>query len=180
MYIQIEATPNDNALKFLVEDLYHETEITSSNIPDDAPEFVKKIFEMSEIEKIFITADFITIIKREKDLWEPLKPIIFQILLEAKMNPANKPARSEEVIDYSNLDEISKQIIELLDERIKPAVNMDGGDISFVKFDLESGIVYVKLKGSCSGCPSSKITLQSGIKRTLQHYIPEVSDVAEA
>ena len=77
-------------------------------------------------------------------------------------------------------DEISKQIIELLDERIKPAVNMDGGDISFVKFDLESGIVYVKLKGSCSGCPSSKITLQSGIKRTLQHYIPEVSDVAEA
>ena len=65
----------------------------------------------------------------------------------------------------------------MLEERIKPAVNSDGGDISFERFDEETGVVFVKLKGSCSGCPSSTITLQNGIKRTLQHYIPEVSDV---
>jgi Fe-S cluster biogenesis protein NfuA len=179
MYIQIEETPNHNALKFLIDGLCKKGLILDYEKDDteEKPEFITKIFNIEGIVRVFLTDEFITITKLEKDDFETIKPSVFQILFEAKLN--NETVSTEETLtDFANLDEISKQIVELLDERIKPAVAMDGGDISFVKFDSETGVVYVKLKGSCSGCPSSTITLQQGIKRTLQHYIPEVYDVA--
>jgi Fe-S cluster biogenesis protein NfuA len=177
MYIQIEETPNHNALKFLIEGLCKKGSILDFEKDDteEKPKFVQKIFEIEGVIRVFITEEFITITKKEEEDFETLKPSIFEALFEAQMN---KEEVGQKEIDLSTLDEISKQIVEILDERIKPAVAMDGGDISFVKFEAETGVVYVKMKGSCSGCPSSTITLQQGIKRTLQHYIPEVYDVA--
>ena len=179
MYIQIEETPNHNALKFMVDGLCKVGKVFDYERLDtsEKPNFITKLFEIPSIVRIFITNEFITITKTEEEDFDLIKPEIFQILFEAKINTKESDFE-EEAQDFSSLDEISKQIIEILDERIKPAVAMDGGDISFVSFNKETGIVYVKMKGSCSGCPSSTITLQQGIKRTLQHYIPEVYDVA--
>ena len=179
MYIQIEETPNHNALKFMVDGLCLPGKIFDYEKSDtsEKPSFVNKIFELQEVVRVFVTHEFITITKTEDSSFELLKPEIFQTLFEAKINKDDHILENNN-IDNSNLDEISKQIIEILDERIKPAVAMDGGDVSFVSFDQKTKIVYVKMKGSCSGCPSAEVTLQQGIKRTLQHYVPEVYDVA--
>jgi Fe-S cluster biogenesis protein NfuA len=178
MYIQTENTPNEMAVKFIIDGMCAKDEILefekeSQNIPI----FVSKMFEIEGIERVFITFEFITVTKNQEEEWHILKPQILEILFEAKLNGEAAASQNEEA-DLSNLDDISKEIIELIEERVKPAVAMDGGDITFVKFDKETGIVSLKLKGSCAGCPSSSITLQSGIKRMLQHYIPEVYDVA--
>lgn len=180
MYIQIEQTPNENALKFLVEGLCDTGFIFDFEKEDlqEKPIFVSRLFEIEGILRVFITSEFVTITKQGDLEFEVLKPSIFQTLLEAKLNQSVISGQENQKIDLSNLDEISKQIVEILEERVNPAVAMDGGEISFVRFEPETGIVYLKLKGSCSGCPSSTITLQQGIKRTLQHYIPEVYDVA--
>lgn len=177
MYIQTEYTPNHNALKFLIEGFCEKADIFDFNKSSkEVPNFAKKMLEVEGVTDVFITHDFITVTKEEKASFDFINPFIFQILLEAKTN-SDFAAKAENE-ELGELCEISKQIIEILEERVKPAVAMDGGDISFVRFDAESGIVYLKLKGSCSGCPSSAITLQQGIKRTLQHYVPEVYDVA--
>jgi Fe-S cluster biogenesis protein NfuA len=179
MYIQIEQTPNHNALKFLIDGLCKKGSILDyeKEDTDEKAKFVQKLFEIGNIVRVFVTDEFVTITKSENEDFETIKPAIFEALFEAKINK-EEATETEAQVDLSNLDEISKQIVEILEERIRPAVAMDGGDISFVKFEQETGIVYLKLKGSCSGCPSSTITLQQGIKRTLQHYIPEVYDVA--
>lgn len=179
MYIQVEQTPNENALKFLVPNLCNQGLIFDYEREDDEEKtgFVKKLFEEESIVRIFVTSDFVTVTKKAEESFENLKPFIFQTLFEATLNP-KLTQKIEEVAEEGELCEVSKQIIEILEERIKPAVAMDGGDVSFVKFEAETGIVYLKLKGSCSGCPSAEVTLQHGIKRTLQHYVPEVYDVA--
>ena len=178
MYIQTEYTPNQNALKFLIEGFCQRADIFDFNkSSQDAPNFAKKMLEVEGVVNVFVTHEFITITKSEEATFDFINPFIFQILLEAKAN-SDFATKMEEEEEVGELCEISKQIIEILEDRVKPAVAMDGGDISFVRFDPESGIVYLKLKGSCSGCPSSAITLQQGIKRTLQHYVPEVYEVA--
>lgn len=178
MYIQTEYTPNHNALKFLVEGFATKGEVfefvkTQENLPD----FISKIFTVEGVAGVFASSEFITITKEENADFENINPFIFQILLEAKTNSEILTSGNTEEIQ-EELCEISKQIIEIIDTRIKPAVAMDGGDVSFVKFEPETGIVYLKLKGSCSNCPSAQVTLSQGIKRTLQHYVPEVYDVA--
>jgi NFU1 iron-sulfur cluster scaffold homolog, mitochondrial len=179
MYIQIEQTPNHNAIKFMVNGLCKQGNLFDYEKLDTStkPSFVNQLFEIPSIVRVFVTSDFVTITKTEDENFDIIKPDIFQILFEAKINSDTEP----EIVNqesHEDLDEISKQIIEILEDRIKPAVAMDGGDISFVSFDSKTGIVYVKMKGSCSGCPSAAVTLQQGIKRTLQHYIPEVFEVA--
>ena len=177
MYIQTEYTPNHNALKFLIEGFCSRADIFDFNkSSENAPAFAKKMLEVEGVTDVFVTHEFITITKAEEATFDFINPFIFQILLEAKANSDFATKTEEE--EQGELCEISKQIIEILEDRVKPAVAMDGGDISFVRFDAESGIVYLKLKGSCSGCPSSAVTLQQGIKRTLQHYVPEVYEVA--
>jgi Fe-S cluster biogenesis protein NfuA len=177
MYIQIEQTPNHNALKFLIDGLCKKGSILDYEKEDteEKPKFVQKIFEIGNVIRVFVTDEFVTVTKTEEEDFETIKPAIFEALFEAKINKEEAVEDANQT-DLSNLDEVSKQIVEILEERVRPAVAMDGGDISFVRF--ENGIVYLKLKGSCSGCPSSTITLQQGIKRTLQHYVPEVYDVA--
>lgn len=178
MYIQTQNTPNPNAVKFLIEGMCADNQVLDFEDTGLAlPFFVKKIFEIGGIERVCVTYDFVTVTKKEEELWDNLRPQVLEVFFEAKLNGETIAGNAKE-LDLTELDDISKEIVELIEERVKPAVAMDGGDISFVKFDKETGIVYLKLKGSCSGCPSSSLTLQSGIKRMLQHYVPEVYDVA--
>ena len=184
MFIQTETTPNPATLKFLP----GRTIISSGGIEFktkmDAEQnnLAKKLFVNENVTGVFIGKDFLTVTKNEGVDWESLKPSILSIILdffsegnevESKTNEDNK---TEESINYSEKDqEIVNKIMELLNERIKPAVAQDGGDISFVR--LEEGVVFLELRGACSGCPSSTITLKSGIENMLKYYIPEVVSV---
>ena len=176
MYIQTEKTPNHNAVKFIA-DYLCETGRTFDYERDDAeekPSFVKKLFEIPTVVRVFVTSEFVTVTKTEDEDFEIIKPEIFEVLFEARLSKERFIENTS--VGYSQLDQTSEEIVTLLDERVKPAVAMDGGDIRFVSFDRETGIVYLKLEGI--GCPSSSITTLQGIKRMLQHYIPEVWDVA--
>ena len=137
------------------------------------------LFEDENVDGVFIGKDFITITKSDQVNWESLKPSILSKIHDflssgKKVEVSNTKKKIKE--NYNKKDqEIVKQINELLEQRIKPAVAQDGGDISFVKFD--NGIVYLELRGACSGCPSSTITLKSGIENMLKYYIPEIVSV---
>ena len=137
------------------------------------------LFEDENVDGVFIGKDFITITKSEQVNWESLKPSILSKIHDflssgKKVEGQNNKKKIKENYNKKDL-EIVKQINDLLDERIKPAVAQDGGDISFVKID--DGIVYLELRGACSGCPSSTITLKSGIENMLKYYIPEIVSV---
>ena len=137
------------------------------------------LFEDENVDGVFIGKDFITITKSDQVNWESLKPSILSKIHDflssgKKVEGQNNKKKIKENYNKKDL-EIVKQINDLLDERIKPAVAQDGGDISFVKFD--NGIVYLELRGACAGCPSSTITLKSGIENMLKYYIPEIVSV---
>lgn len=135
-----------------------------------------KIFEIEGIKGVFFGADFITVSKNEALQWTILKPAILGAIMDHFVS--HKPLfynQGETVSPQEDDDPIVFQIKELLDTRIRPAVAMDGGDIVFDSF--EDGILYVRMQGSCSGCPSSSDTLKSGIENMLRHYVPEVLEV---
>lgn len=184
MFIQTESTPNPNSLKFLVSGKTAANETIQYTSSESSPKFIENIFKLGRIESVYVTSSFITVTKNSSEEWDYLKVQILEILFEDELNvnesssseDAQRPVVTDE-IPYEDLDEISKEIFNLIEERVTPAVAMDGGEISFIKFDKESGVVYLKLKGSCQGCPSSSITLQNGIKNMLMHYVPEVKEV---
>ena len=183
MFIQTLDTPNPNSMKFVFEDPAYNNDSTATyTMENTTTQFAKDIFETHGVSGLYITKDFITITKIESENWDIIKPQILHVLLEYLVQ--SKPlldtvgGSTENRTDLSNLSEIDKQIVDLIEERVRPAVAMDGGDIEFVKYDQESGIVYLRMHGACSGCPSSSATLQNGVKRMLQHYIPEIYDVA--
>ena len=137
------------------------------------------LFEDENVDGVFIGKDFITITKSDQVNWESLKPSVLSKIHDflssgKKVEGQNNKKTIKENYNKKDL-EIVKQINDLLEERIKPAVAQDGGDISFVKFD--NGIVYLELRGACAGCPSSTITLKSGIENMLKYYIPEIVSV---
>lgn len=177
MYIKTEPTPNHNAVKFIVDDLCERGRIFDYERDDteEKPSFVKKLFEIPTVVRVFVTSEFVTVTKTEGENFEIIRPEICEILFEAGLSEERFTDHTS--VGYSQLDEISKEIVALLDERVKPALAMDAVYIRFLSFDRDTGIVYLKLKGSFSGDPSSSVTLQQGIKRMLQHYIPEVYDV---
>ncbi|NDB81961.1 MAG: NifU family protein [Alphaproteobacteria bacterium] len=181
MFIQTEATPNPDALKFLPG-----LEVATDPIHFGSKEesfgciLVNILFDTKGVEAVFFGQDFITITKSPEIKWEILKPFILSSIIDhfssglaanAGMQ-AKKPS-----IELSDLSEIEKQIIDIIETRVRPSVAMDGGDITYCGF--KEGIVYLELKGSCSGCPSASITLKSGIESMLQYYIPEVKAVEE-
>ena len=138
----------------------------------------QRLFEIDGVEGVFLGADFITITKAADKEWFLLKPSILGVIMEHFT--ANRPVLLEDAGDghaEGNEDdgEIVSQIKELLDTRVRPAVAQDGGDITFHGF--EEGVVYLAMKGACSGCPSSTATLKAGIENMLRHYIPEVTEV---
>ena len=176
MFVQTETTPNPNSLKFLPGKTVSNGgsfEITKKD--DVKNELVRNLMSVNGVEGIFLSKDFISINKYDEISWDEIKHIAISLI-----NDFYSTGR-DFVIDKSpfeideNLGEIEKKIIKILDQKIRPAVAKDGGDIKFKEF--KDGVVKVKLQGSCSGCPSSTMTLKQGVQNLLCHYLPEVKEV---
>ena len=178
MYIQTETTPNPNSLKFIpgkTVSNFGSFEVTKKDNVSNI--LIRNLLSISGIEGIFLAKDFISINKDEKTSWEDIKHIAISLINEHYVSGKEtviEKSLNEAKLD-ENLPEIEKQIIELLNTKVKPAVERDGGDIKFKEF--KDGIVKVQLQGSCSGCPSSTMTLKQGVQNLLCHYLPEVKEV---
>ena len=181
MFIQVESTPNPLTLKFLpgrtvTKDgtIFYQNESEVSNSP-----FAKRMFTVDGVNSVFFGSDFITITKEEDLDWQVLKPMVLGAITDHYNSGEETVIETPDLKKSEELNEndsdIVKQIKELLDSRVRPAVAMDGGDIVYKKF--EKGIVYLHMQGACSGCPSSTATLKSGIENMLKHYIPEVKEI---
>ena len=184
MFIQTEETPNPSTLKFLPGKTLLEKGTLEFKSPEEATNnsLASKLFTDENVKGVFIGKDFLTVTKSESVEWEILTPSLLSSILdyfssggEIKITEL-ETNQEKKKIKYTKKDqEIVNKINELLEERIKPAVAQDGGDINFVK--LQKGIVFLELRGACSGCPSSTITLKSGIENMLKYYIPEIQSV---
>ena len=180
MYVQTEETPNPNTLKFLPGKTVSEVgSIEFTAVKQTENRLIKDILSMKEVNMVFLDSDFITVKKTDQILWEEIKPKIISLIneyyLENKDSILDKNYLKQKTSDEEPSDEVVKKIINVLDEKIKPAVARDGGNIKFKSF--ENGLVTVELQGSCSGCPSSMATLKQGVQNLLCHYVPEVKRV---
>ena len=182
MFIQTEATPNPNTLKFLPgQDVLGDKTafFTSKENAAESP-LALALFELPDIRAIFYGSDFITVTKTEASSWEVLKAQILTTLMEHYQsgNPLLVEVKAKETVTKAydaEEQEIVDQIKELLETRVRPAVAQDGGDIIFHSYG--EGIVKLEMHGACAGCPSSTATLKSGIENMLKHYVPEVVSV---
>lgn len=174
MFIQTEATPNPLTLKFVpgVDVLGSGTAFYTSEADAKNSPLALALFRMDGVSAVFLGGDFITVTRGVDFTWETLKPMLLTAIMDHFVS--GKPVVSEAAAadDTSADSDIVKQIRELIDTRVRPAVAQDGGDIIFRGF--ADGIVQLELHGSCSGCPSSTITLKNGIETMLKHYVPEV------
>ena len=180
MYVQTEETPNPNTLKFLPGKTVSEVgSIEFTAVKQTENRLIKDILSMKEVNMVFLGSDFITVKKTDQILWEEIKPKIISLIneyyLENKDSILDKNYLKQKTSDEEPSDEVVKKIINVLDEKIRPAVARDGGDIKFKSFD--NGLVTVELQGSCSGCPSSIMTLKQGVQNLLCHYVSEVKRV---
>ncbi len=180
MFIQTEQTPNPATLKFLpgqpvlpgaTADYKSAEETAKAPLP-------QRLFKVPGVNRVFLGDDFISISKADDTDWSMLKPLILGVLMEhlstGQPIVLERESQSAHTINEDD-DEIVMQIKELIHERVRPSVMMDGGDIVFDRF--EDGIVFLRMQGACSGCPSSTATLKMGIENMLRHYIPEVEEV---
>jgi Fe-S cluster biogenesis protein NfuA len=181
MFIQTESTPNPATLKFLPGQAVLDAgtaDFPSAEAADKSP-LARRIFAVDGITGVFLGNDFVTVTKRDDVLWEHVKPAILGAIMEHFQSGApaieGEGAGSGHVAHDGPDGDIVRQIKELLDSRVRPAVAQDGGDITFHGFDR--GVVYLHMKGACAGCPSSTLTLKMGIENLLRHYIPEVTEV---
>lgn len=183
MFIETESTPNPLSLKFIPGISLVETPMDFPNAAAaKASPLATRLFEITGVDGVFIGHDFMTVTKSEAVDWYTLKPILLGIMMEFFVNkkplvgecPSSTPVVDAELIEGDDKEAI-KQILILLDEKIRPAVAQDGGDIVLEKFI--DGVVYLRLKGSCSGCPSSTFTLKNGIENMLRYYLPDVKEV---
>ena len=176
MFVQTETTPNPNSLKFLPGKNVSNCgsiEITRNDKIDN--ELINNLLSINGIEGIFLGKDFISINKFDNVPWEEVKHIIISFINDYYSSGKESVLEKNLQENEKNLEEIEKQIVKILDQKIRPAVARDGGDIKFREF--KNGIVKVQLQGSCSGCPSSTMTLKQGVQNLLCHYIPEVKGV---
>jgi len=180
MYVQTEETPNPNTLKFLPGKTVSEVgSIDFTAMKQTENRLIKDILSMKEVNMVFLDSDFITVKKTDQILWEEIKPKIISLIneyyLENKDSILDKNYLKQKTSDEEPTDEVVKKIINVLAEKVRPAVAKDGGDIKFKSF--ENGLVTVELQGSCSGCPSSTATLKQGVQNLLCHYVSEVKRV---
>ena len=176
MFVQTEVTPNPNSLKFLPGKKVSNSgpyEITQKD--DIQNELVRNILSVNGVEGVFLGIDFISINKEESIKWDDIKHIVISLINDFYEDGKEYVIDENLKEENSNLDEIEQKIVKILDEKIRPAVARDGGDIKFKEF--KDGIVKVQLQGSCSGCPSSTMTLKQGVQNLLCHYLPEVKEV---
>ena len=185
MFIQTEATPNPATLKFLPGQTVLETGTLDLREPADAAKspLAERLFAIKGVNGVFFGSDFITVTKTDTGgEWPQLKPAILGVIMEHFMSGAPITAVGEdteaneagEFFEAGDADTVAT-IKELIETRVRPAVANDGGDITFRGF--KDGVVYLAMKGSCSGCPSSTATLKHGIQNLLQHFVPDVTEV---
>ena len=178
--IQTEQTPNPESLKFLSEKIistigteeFQKNQIDKINNP-----FIKELLGFKGVELVLLSKNFLSVKKTKETSWNELKPMVISHLNHYFENN-KEPILKEELKDTNNnneSDETVKKIMDVLDTKIRPAVARDGGDIKFKSF--EKGVVKVELQGSCSGCPSSLMTLKQGVQNLLKHYVKEVNSV---
>ncbi len=178
--IQIESTPNPNSLKFLSEkeiSTIGTEEFQKGKSKDVSNSFIKELLEFKGVELILLSKNFLSVKKTENVSWNELKPMVISHLndyFEKNEGPILKENKNLNS-SIKNDDETVKKIMDVLDTKIRPAVAKDGGDIKFKSF--ENGVVKVELQGSCSGCPSSLMTLKQGVQNLLKHYVKEVVSV---
>ena len=177
MFVQTKITPNPNALQFLPGKKVSNSgpyEITSKD--DFENELVRNILSINGVVGIFLGKDFISVNKNDKVKWDEIKHIVISLINDFYAD-GKEFVVDENIIkdDVTKLSEIEEKIVKILEEKIRPAVARDGGDIKFKEF--KDGIVKVQLQGSCSGCPSSTMTLKNGVQNLLCHYLPEVKEV---
>ena len=176
MFIQTQITPNPNSLKFLSEKKVSNSGqyeiLKKDGIKND---LVRNILSINGVESIFLGEDFISVNKNDTIDWEDIKHIVISLINDFYSSGKQFVIDESLEEEHSNLDEIEKKIVKILDQKIRPAVAKDGGDIKFKEF--KDGVVKVQLQGSCSGCPSSTMTLKQGVQNLLCHYLPEVKEV---
>ncbi len=176
MFVQTEITPNPNSLKFLPGKIVSNKgsfEITQNDQTNN--ELVKNLLSINGVEGIFLGKDFISINKYDDTSWDEIKHIVISLINDFYSSGKECVVENTLIENNENLKDIEKKIVQILDEKIRPAVAKDGGDIKFKEF--KDGIVKVQLQGSCSGCPSSTMTLKQGVQNLLCHYLPEVKKV---
>ncbi len=178
MFIQTQNTPNPNSLKFLPGEIVSNSgsyEIKKKEESNN--DLVRNILSINGVTGLFLGKDFISVNKEDNVNWEDVKHIVISLINEFYQSGKKYVIDNDinEIESNDNLAEIEKKIINILDTKIRPAVARDGGDIKFQEF--KDGVVKVKLQGSCSGCPSSTLTLKKGVENLLCHYIPDVKEV---
>ncbi len=186
MFIETEATPNPAVLKFLPGREVSPgspLDFTSASDAKHSP-LALALFAQGDVAGVFLGPDFIAITKTEKPDWQHLRPALLGIIMDHFQSGApviaHEGSDSAERVYEGEAADIVAQIKELLDTRVRPAVARDGGDIVFQHFDMDSGKVFLHMRGACAGCPSSSMTLKHGIENLLKHYVPEVSSVEQA
>ena len=175
MFVQTEVTPNPNSLKFLPgKKVSNSGPYEITNKEDVQNELVRNILSINGVEGIFLGQDFISVNKNESIKWDEIKHIVISLINDFYAD-GKEFVIDDNIKEDLNLSEIESKIVKILEEKIRPAVARDGGDIKFKEF--KDGIVKVQLQGSCSGCPSSTMTLKQGVQNLLCHYLPEVKEV---
>ncbi|MFL1780598.1 NifU family protein [Candidatus Hepatincolaceae symbiont of Richtersius coronifer] len=187
MFIEVQETPNPNTLKFLLDtpilkdsQTYH---FSSINEAKAVSPLAHRLFEIVEVKGVYLGYDFVTVLLNNEDQWTYLKPKVLAYItdfISSGAEPLSSAGEeAKQVFQLIGKDEKEQEIInkiaELFEERIRPAVAMDGGDITLASY--EEGVVGIIMRGSCSGCPSSTLTLKNGIENMLKYYIPEIKEV---
>ena len=177
MFVQTQKTPNPNSIKFFPGkkvSLSGSYEIINKNESNN--ELIRNILSINGVTGIFLAEEFLSVNKKEGINWDDLKHIIISFINEYYAQGREYiVSNAQENNSENDLKEIEKKIVKILETKVRPAVEKDGGDIKFKNY--ENGIVTVQLQGSCSGCPSSKMTLKQGVQNLLCHYIPEIKEV---
>ncbi len=188
MFIQTEATPNPDSVKFLPGQ-----EVLASGIADYADAeaargkspLAEAIFAIEGVRRVFLGSDFVSVTKDSDFNWAHVKPFVLGAIMEhfvaerPVLTGAGEAEDGDEIVYEGEAAEIVEQIKDLIETRVRPAVANDGGDISFHSWEHEHGIVKLNMRGSCAGCPSSTLTLKNGIENLLRHYVPEVNAVEQ-
>jgi len=183
MFIQTETTPNPNAIKFIPGQDVSPSRSFDFRTAEEAAQIsplARMLFELTDVTGVYLGKDFISVTKDEGCDWNMLKPRILATIMDHALSglpgvDMDAVSHKQEV-EQSN-DPLVTQIIEIIEERVRPAVANDGGDIIFDRF--EDGVVYLHLRGACAGCPSATMTLKQGIENMLKHFVPEVQEVRQ-
>lgn len=186
MFIQTEPTPNPAVLKFLPGREVLETGVREFRDAHEAAvsPLAKALFDLDEVNRVFFGSDFLTVTKNDHADWSHLKAPVLAAIMDhftsgAPILSDGSSDGHDETVYEGETAQVVAEIKDLLDTRIRPAVAQDGGDIVFSRFEADTGVVYLHMRGACSGCPSSSATLKAGVENMLKHYVPEVTRVEQ-